>query len=210
VSAAFAVYYWLPDWRGYLLYEDSLIENISAGLFVISFLLGVFLYRKYESHRRVLIILSTVSLFGFLEEISYGQRIYGVVAPRVYGVPIDSIHDFFSMSYKLFRDLVRHNLALVLMGSLIFFIIVNLSMMVHRAKVLDIIKKIFTDPPYILSSFFILLIILSSVIDLEIIHKMVIYMVEEILEMNAGLALLCCGLSIREQLSSSLEDYSQA
>ena len=202
ILTAFGVFIWAPEWRGYLLLEDRLIENLSAGSFLISFLIGVLLAFRYKTHRKVLIALAVVSLIGFLDEISYGARLYTVGIPIIYGVPIDSVHDLIQVAYKVFRNLVRHNLALVLMLSLIVIIIVNVLMMVYRSKVLVLFKKIFTDPPYILTSFFILILLFSSVIDLEIWDHQVLYMVEELLEMNAGLALLFCGLSLQERLSS--------
>jgi len=203
ILTALGVYYWIPDWRFYLVYEDNLIENLSAGLFLISFLIGVLSSLKNKTYRKALIAVAAVSLLGFLDELSFGARIYNIGIPRIYGVPIDSAHDLIKVIYEVFLNLVKNNSALVLLASLIAIIIVNALLMVYRSRVSEIIRRVFHEPPYLFASFFVVLLLFSIVIDLEIIYRMVLFMIEEILEMNAALALLFCGLSLQEPLSSN-------
>jgi hypothetical protein len=74
ILTAFGVYVWVPPYRSYLFHEDSLIENLSAILYLISFFTAFLFSLKIKIYRKALIVLSAVSLLGFLDELSFGER----------------------------------------------------------------------------------------------------------------------------------------
>jgi hypothetical protein len=194
--SALGLYILLPDYRSYLLREDSLVENISVLLFLISFFVGLYISQKSKTNRKVPIILSAVSLLGFLDEISFGERLFHLDMPVIRGVKIDAAHDIF---YLVFKEILivssahRYYAVLVILISLL---IATLLLLKYRSNLLKIYNYITSAPPLILAMFFVLLVFLALIIDLHILRSPVLFMLEELFEMNAALALLICGLSL--------------
>ena len=72
-----------------LLREDGIIENLQAILFLLGAILWMYAFvifkpdTKIEKRRRLFYLLFTAFfLFLFLEEISYGQRLFGITTPE--------------------------------------------------------------------------------------------------------------------------------
>jgi len=203
--AALWGYFWMPNYRGYLLHEDNLIENLTAGLFLISFFIGFLFSIKSKMHRKALIIVSAISLLGFLDEISFGERLFKLDMPRIYDVKIDAAHDFFDLAYRIIRrlSLSATYSTYVILFLLIGIIIVTVLLLRHKSILTKIITSTFRKPQYIMALFFTIFVFFSLVIDLDFLHNEVWYLLEELFEMNAALALLVCCLSLREQQLSN-------
>jgi hypothetical protein len=104
---AVGVFIWVPEYRDYLIAEDSLVENVSAFFYLVTFFLSLVFLLKSKEHRKTLFVLSAVGLLGFLEEISFGERIFGLTMPKIAGDNIDGAHDFFTLGYKFIYGLVE-------------------------------------------------------------------------------------------------------
>ena len=201
--AAFGVYFWMPSYRSYLLKEDSLIENLSAGLYLVSFGMGLLFFLKSKMDRKALAAVSAVSLLGFLDEISFGERLFDLDMPRIYGMEIDAAHDLVCLAYRMIMRLAAAYPAYLILFLSAGIIIVTVPLLKYRSELSKIIAGIHREEPFLLALFFTILIFFSIVIDLEIVHNKVLFMIEELFEMNAALALLMCCFSLHAQRSSN-------
>lgn len=169
--------------------ENGPIENLTAGLFLLTFLLGLFLLRnpgmKEKFTRKWVLFLLIVGLLGFLDETSFGRFWIGFSDHRLGGVSIDSIHDLIEAGYK--------NSWLIIPIFIIPLAIFLFVIFKYRNKIRESILIKRYRPLYLSMSFFVILATLAIVMDLPIIHLpngRNNTPVEEILELNAALALL--------------------
>lgn len=180
-----------------------LIENISAGLFFISFILGLRFLLKSKTSRKEIATVSAISLLGFLDELSFGERHLDIEMHKIYDVKIDSAHDFVSLAYKMAverpeiysRSMVLFVLSCIAIISFFIFILLK-----YRSKLSQVIVKNYRKPPFIFLFLFTMLVFFSLVIDLEVTDDNPLAVVEEMCEMHAALALLFLCLSLRERV----------
>jgi hypothetical protein len=189
--AACVIYTSIPAYRDYLLLEDSLIENLSALFFLLTVVIGLLFALKSEKHRKLFILVSVVGLLAFLEEISFGERIFAIDMPYLGDVKIDSLHDFFF----LFDPSDFHAPYFFLLAGC-GAIVAGIAAVKYRRKLKEIIVCIYQNPPFILALIFASIVLVTLVIDLDMVEHEFLFMVEEILEMNAAIALLFCCLSL--------------
>ena len=80
-----------------LIKEDGLIENISAILFAAAFLISLIHWPKIRRKEgaTTFVFVGILGLIGFLDEISFGERLFDLTMPVIYEVKIDALHDFF-------------------------------------------------------------------------------------------------------------------
>jgi hypothetical protein len=102
-NATLLVLYLLaPRLRGPLFGEDRLVETITALFFLAAFIIGVAFLIAHRSRRyRVLqLIASSLALLGFLDEISFGARLFGWSMPEMLGGgQFDGAHDLVILTY---------------------------------------------------------------------------------------------------------------
>jgi hypothetical protein len=197
--AACCVFLWLPDYR-YLLYtEDQLVENLTAGFFLISFLLSLFLFFKSKTHQKGQILISMLGLLGFLDELSYGERLFQFKMPQLYGVKIDAVHDIFYLGYDKIKGQTNSALPYVLLGLGVCIATAAILVWKYRHQLKGAFSDILHEQTRILALFFAILAILSLVLDLGFMRHSVRYVAEELFEMFAAIALLFCSLSLYGQ-----------
>ena len=85
---ACVTYIWFPTYRHCLVDEDCLVENLSAMFFLSSCFLAVFFLAKLKDHKKLLFLVSLLGLIGFLDELSFGERIFGFHMPHIGDVKI--------------------------------------------------------------------------------------------------------------------------
>ena len=88
--------------------EDHLIENASALLFLSAFTLSLY-YLIVHRHKRLrsgglLKVVCGLGLLGFLDEVSFGQRVFDLTMPRYGEVSIDATHDVVELALYLGKD----------------------------------------------------------------------------------------------------------
>lgn len=196
ILIALGVGIWMPGYKAYLIKEDSLVENLSAFFFLSTFFLSFLFFLKRKKHRKALIIVSAVGLLGFLDEISFGERLFALNMPYIGSVKIDALHDFFFLGYKVIKGFTHSHAIFVylLIGvGVIMAVIVALK---HRYKLIGIISNSNYKQTYILALFFASLVFAALIIDLEIVHNKALFALEESFEMNSAIALLFCCLSL--------------
>lgn len=187
-------YIYLPSYRHYFVTEDSLIENLSAAFFLSSCFLAFLFSIKRKNHTKAFVLISALGLLGFLDELSFGERLFGFSMPRIAGVKIDAAHDFVDLGCKIFNKIIcSHTMYVYLLAGIGGIVIMAFSR--YWSKLKNPISGIFRYPPYIFLLFFVVLIFSALLIDLEIMHYRGLVMLEELFEMNAAIALLFCCLS---------------
>lgn len=189
VSVGLSVYLLSPNLRSYMTDEGGLVEDTSALLFLSSFFVGLFLYFKGNKKRHLLLFLSGLGLLGFLDEISFAQQRLGFDGPSINNKGIDSAHDFIEVIFN-YLQWGSHNYVLELRVLIISCLI--LLLIKYRVTIINYIKKQYINPIAIMLFIFILLVGISQFVDMGYVHSSSFdfVLVEEILEMNAGLAFL--------------------
>ena len=201
-----------PNLRSIFIYEDNFVENLSAILFFISFFVGLIILARFRKARlRKIhyhpgyIAIPILGLIGFLDEISFGERLFGFEVPEVYGAKVASFHDAVdSVDHMLYRSIKYGDyLLLFLTLAVLIAALFGIIKLVRRYRkylrfdrILDFSKKHLPFRFLLISLGFILV---AMMIDFDIVgdHKAVPFMfVEEIFEMNAALTLLFGSLAI--------------
>ena len=80
--------------RTFIAAEDALLENLTVAFFFFAFIFGLALLFTRQVNeplnRKGLYLISAVGLIGFLDELSWGERLFDLKVPNVYGVDIDA------------------------------------------------------------------------------------------------------------------------
>ena len=75
--------------------EDGLLENLTVGILFATFSLSSYFYFKFKRKGNIFLLLAAFGLVGFLDEISFGRRMFPVPMPKSHGLTIDGFHDVF-------------------------------------------------------------------------------------------------------------------
>ena len=87
-----------------LVEEDGIIETTTALVFLGAALIGT-IAMLTTGARRLYWLVPAFGLFGFLDEMSFGARIFGFPLPVIDGLEVDSFHDVFDLADRLAGDL---------------------------------------------------------------------------------------------------------
>jgi len=183
-----------PGFRDYLFREDGLIENLTAVIFFCSFYISMLSFFKKGKTQKSLLLIALVSLFGFLDEISFGERHFGLNMPRYDGVKFDAVHDSLYWGFSRACSAIEFELneLWVIMG--VGLAILAACGLVFRGQLKVWISRIKFNQKMQLDFVFLFLIACAMLVDLEILDNEYLYYAEETCEMLAGIALLFCSL----------------
>ena len=186
--------------RGLFVSEDSLVENLTAGLYFLTILLALVWLNirsmRNTPNRKVLILLAVLGLVGFLEEVSYGERLFGIDMPVVGGMKVDALHDFLTIGVDLVLGLAGIYQLLILLA-LLGVIALSLPAIVKYVREhwdADVVHRYY--PAYLIASLFIVLIFFAFVLDTNRFEFPGFRALEECFELNAALALLTASFLI--------------
>ena len=191
LAVATGFYYLFPSTHSYFVNEDSLIEDLTAGIFVLTGLVSVILAtRKSGFQKKGLILLSITGYIGFFDEIGFGQRIFNFPVPVIADKKIDAVHDIPIALIKLLLRLADDNLllAVLIVGigfGLVFFLIYH-----FKDVILKNARSMLKYPPFILVIFFAVLIGFAMILDTDLFDLEFMVVIEEMFELNAALSLL--------------------
>lgn len=194
---AFVVGMWMPDYRHFLIEEDSLVESLSALFFLVAFFVGLALLIRGGGNRLLLAVVACLGLLGFLDELSFGERPFELEMPYLRGVQIDAAHDLFTVVYAIARDWIRSQPVTGLLVVAIVGLATVLAMRRYRARFTRALMNYPNREAVIFACIFAALIGFALVIDLNIVQHNVLFSVEEMFELNAAIALLFCAWSLR-------------
>ncbi|MDY6782358.1 MAG: hypothetical protein SW833_07370 [Cyanobacteriota bacterium] len=108
------IYIFFPTLRDNLIEEDKFLENLTALVFLQAFIVSAInLYRfNHLYKKKIYLFIPAISLLGFLDELSFGERIFKFSAPVVYGTKIDAAHDLFNLIKKVYTKKIGTQIAL--------------------------------------------------------------------------------------------------
>ncbi len=193
--AAYGIFFFIPDCRNWLLVEDSAVENLSALFYLGAFLVGIPLSIKSKEYRKTILLVSFTGLLGFLDELSFGERILATKMPRLLGVQIDAAHDFFYVVAITVDRAPRMYAVALLLVALVLFIWV---MHKYGRKVAGKVCQTYPGSVIVLAVVFVVQLMIALVIDLGVLGYDVLFVLEEQLEMNAAIALIFCCLNLHD------------
>lgn len=176
--------------RALIFGEDRGVEMATALLFLAAFVVGIL--HLCRSRRRdypiLLPVAAVLGLIGFLDETSFGARIFGWSMPEMAeGGEFDGAHDLVILMYRLALRADPMLIAAVGTGA----IIVALIFAVQRRKALHALaRRVSADPTYLAMALFVAGVSFASLLDLEVGILRRLGPLEEIAELNAALALL--------------------
>ena len=96
------LYILFPQLRDTLPAEDKLIENLSAIFFLLTFLYGIFVIIRTEKIPKIYFFMPLIGLAGFLDEVSFGDRIFHFNLPVIQSEKVDQFHDIITIGHELF------------------------------------------------------------------------------------------------------------
>lgn len=175
---------------------------MSAAVFLVVGIWGLLLVRAREGEARWTAAgLSAFGIIGFLDEISFGERWFGFNAPVVYEKRIHGPHDLIKVARRLSENAVEADPVLFVLvagslGVLCLVLTFKPALRIYRAAVASPLR-----PVYLMAVIAVVLLAASQAIDQRILfqreHRELFIAMEELFELNAGLALLvaCFALS---------------
>jgi hypothetical protein len=197
--AAFSFYYLLPAKRHLLLEEDNVLETLSALTYLTVAAIAFINARPHQPARRALWVVGAVALVGFLDELSFGERMFDLKMPVIRGKKIDAVHDVVSLGFHLTREFPAIALPLLALAGIAFLAIV----WVQQPRLIAFLHTHHRHPALRFFALFVAMILAALVIDLGLKNSDGLFLMEELFELNAGLALGFCAWSLRAANASS-------
>lgn len=154
------LYICFPDLRLSLAQEDQFIENSTAIFYFISFFCGIFFTLTIKPLSRWYQILPWVSLICFLDEVGFGERMFGF-KNYIMGYHVDGLHDILGFAKNLVKRFlvfqkeqllgIQYNLLVGLLSILFLGFIgyIGLFVFKNRRRYIKATKNfIEAHPPY--------------------------------------------------------------
>lgn len=190
-----SLYVLVPGLRRPLFGEDRVVETAGALVLLAAFVVGLALLASGRSgrYRTLLMVSSAAGLLCFLDEISFGARLFDWRMPRLFGGgEFDGAHDLVILTYRL---AARADTVVVGAVGVSLAAIALACVLYWQAPLRRLAPRIAADPAYGLFALFLLGIAIAEIIDLDIGFLEGLSPVEELLETNAGLALFLAVVS---------------
>ena len=183
---------WLaaPTLRTRLTAENGEMETAGAALLLGGFFVGIAQAGRVLVDRKEWYAFSIplLCLVAFLDEISFGRAYFGGEAWRVMGYECDGVHDLFAITMKLWRDR-----GCFLVDAALFGLIgagVILAYLGRRSYMPALLAYIRRHPAFDYVRVAVILFGVSLLLDVDIVVHPFALFLEELLEMNLGVALL--------------------
>jgi hypothetical protein len=172
--------------------EDGLTESVTALMFLLATLAaGVAIRTAVSRQARIVAgLIGASALIAFLSEVSFGQRTatFEYEAPLLRGTPIDAAHDLVSVGYVLLRDEYS--------GAGFWGIVA--ALVGGAALLLWLMRRIIRnlDEHAVALRYFACgcaLVLTALVVDLDFATGDVVYVIEEMIELDAALVFTAGG-----------------
>ncbi len=186
--------------KAFIVAEDGIVENLTVGLYLRTFLFALVLFNTQSKSdatcRKWLILLMVLGLLGFLEEISFGERLFNLNMPMLGGVKIDALHDFIDVGIILVSNLITDYQLPALLLLLSVFILFLFVLLKYGKRLWGAFVAESYYPLHLMMFFFVVLAFLALLMDAEFFPFKGDLALEECFELNAALALLTSCLII--------------
>jgi hypothetical protein len=176
--------------RALIFGEDRGVEMATALLFLAAFAVGILhmCRSRQRDHPILLPVAAILGLIGFLDETSFGARIFGWSMPAMAeGGEFDGAHDLVILIYRLALRADPMLIAAVGTGASIVALVFAVR---WRKELVALVGRISADPTYLAMALFVAGVAFASLLDLEIGILRRLAPLEEIAELDAALALL--------------------
>ena len=181
-----------PELFNDLAKEDQLLENLTTGLLAGTVCLGLWLQRCQRTHKPAIRGFTTIALLGFLDEISFGERLFDLKMPKAGGTQIDGLHDLLNMFKKIvitnanFHPIATALTLAVIAGGLIKIAIWN------RTSIAKFIEYSNNTKTFSTIAITTMAVFISQALDLEDFGLTTAKSLEETLELIAAMGLVTC------------------
>lgn len=187
--------------------EDGLIETLSMLIFLSAACVSMVGFLKYQrvNKRWISLFIFAVSLVSFLDEISFGKRIFDWSAVQINGIFIDGAHDYITMYAQYLKN--TYSMKQFLPVAAVLVAIGGIVLYILRTRIWQIItsSKVF---PFLACAF--CTVAAASFLDLEFFfYSDMAVAVEETLELCAGWALFSAAFVRLVEVSSFARDDQQ-
>ncbi|MFQ5729795.1 MAG: hypothetical protein ACE5GN_05500, partial [Waddliaceae bacterium] len=96
IVSAVSFYLLVPSQRKHLIDENYTVENLTALLFLITFIYGMYALLRHEviKRRKTYLSITIFAAFCFLNEVSFGMSWLNIPKPIIFGVRFSNVHDY--------------------------------------------------------------------------------------------------------------------
>ncbi|MBD2101839.1 hypothetical protein [Leptolyngbya sp. FACHB-261] len=198
----------VPSLAGEFIGEDRFMENLSATLFFTGFLAGaIMIARSRKIRHRFYFAIPVISLIGLLDELSFGERLFKLHIPKIYGFKIDSFHGLLDSVDHLLHHSIRHSNYLLFFSLVIILCALGVGLVrlikryypsVRSGMALQALQDY---PPLKFLATALAFVFIATLIDFGLLgpHDFPPLMfVEELFEMNAALSLQFACLALKD------------
>ena len=190
--SSFILSFITPDFLKLISKEDHLLENLTIGLLLGTAFFGYINWKQRQANTTAIAIYTILAIIGFLDEVSFGQRLIGFTPPMAGGTSLDGFHDLANMIRKIIYINLQYHPAqtyIILALFLSTFLILAFKFRINIHSIYRHLKKL--KLIYVVLSMT-LAIAISQLLDLKIITLSWLTRLEEMLELIAVLGLLTC------------------
>ena len=185
MGALVAVSVLAPGLRDPVFGEDRWVEWATVAAFAVTAAIGARLWWRRRRSDLTLLAIAAFAVVAVLDELSFGERIFGYTPPRVMGTKLDAIHDLLLISKKV---ITAYSLHPRLVGAAI---LVGCLLLVGAATFVLLRRgwRLGLDRTSLLPVMAAILLTLAQAIDLNLgpLWRLKPLYVEEVFELGAGL-----------------------
>ena len=174
-----------PGLRNSLSQEGGLLQSATALVFFASALLGLLSLSRLEAPlRRGLAWIPAAGVFGWLEETSYGERLFHLHPPLLFNKHVDSLH---SLLGALLLPFKRSGHADILQS--ILWVALGYLAIRHRVvpRLADLARR---HPAFLFALLAAGMVLLAQLIDMRVLRWRDSHVMEEILELDGAVAMV--------------------
>ncbi len=187
----------VPAARETLFAEDRVVEWLTVVAFAAAFVVGIRKLRGGAGSDLLLLAATLLAALAVLDELSFGERIFGWEGPLVFGTKLDAAHDLFRIGQKVIKRYSDTPYLVAAVGLLVLGALAALLVARLRRRGWDLIL----GPELVLIGAAILCLAVAQGIDIhlrillsDILEPLYF---EEILELSAGILFLFFALMRR-------------
>ena len=187
----------IPAWRVHLYREGSVVETITAVLFLAAAVMTVAAMRRAGLRwRHPYALIVPMALFCLGEELSWARHALDIDRLRVLWFKVDAAHDLLTLAFELYivRGSWRSRLTVALGAA----IVVAIAAATRHRGLYPLARIVLASPVWRLVAVAVGLIGLSLALDFDLLPWRYFKAFEEMTELNAALALFLASLQIKK------------
>ena len=192
LGSSFVLSFIIPDFLKSISKEDHFLENLSTGLLLGTAFFGFINWKQKQANTTAIATYTILAIIGFLDEVSFGQRLIGFTPPMAGGTSLDGFHDLANMFRKIISINFQYHPSQTIIAIITILSLFLIFTFKCRSKICGVYKHLKQLNLEYVALSIILAIFLSQLLDLKAINLSWSTCLEEILELIAALGLLTC------------------